>query len=80
MVKATVFGDVDSGSIQSRVKPITLKLVFTASLLDPQQKRNSVENKPASLDLLVPLGKVSDVNLFFAFVFFLKNVFFCKKT
>ena len=35
---------------------MTLKLVFTASLLDAQQQRDSVENKPASL-LVVPLGK-----------------------
>ena len=47
----------DSGLIPSLVKPITLKLVFTASLLDDQhQRHNSVENKPASL-LVVPLGK-----------------------
>ena len=32
------------------------KLVFTASLLDAQHLRDSVENKPASL-LVVPLGK-----------------------
>ena len=35
---------VDSGSIPSRVKPITLKLVFAASLLDNQHKMDSVEN------------------------------------
>ena len=35
---------------------MALKLVFTASLLDAQQYRDSVENKPASL-LVVPLGK-----------------------
>ena len=35
---------------------MTLKLVFTASLLDAQHLRYSVENKPASL-LVVPLGK-----------------------
>ena len=35
---------------------MTLKLVFTASPLDAQHKRVSVENKPASL-LVVPLGK-----------------------
>ena len=33
------------------------KLIFTAFLLDAQHKRDSVENKPASL-LVVPLGKV----------------------
>ena len=35
---------------------MTLKLVFTASLLDVQHLRDSVESKPASL-LVVPLGK-----------------------
>ena len=35
---------------------MTIKLVFTASLLDVQHLRNSVGNKPASL-LVVPLGK-----------------------
>ena len=35
---------------------MTLKLVFTASLLDAQRYTESVENKPASL-LVVPLGK-----------------------
>ena len=43
------------GSIPSRVKPMTLTLVFTASLLDVQHLRDSV-GKPASL-LVVPLGK-----------------------
>ena len=42
---------------------MTLKLVFTASLLDAQHYRNSVENKPESL-LVVPLGKVSYVTGF----------------
>ena len=35
---------------------MTLKLVFTASLLDVQHLRDSVMNKSASL-LVVPLGK-----------------------
>ena len=35
---------------------MTLKLVFTASLLDVQHLRDSVEIQPASL-LVVPLGK-----------------------
>ena len=35
---------------------MTLKLVFTASLLDVQHYGDSVEEKPASL-LVVPLGK-----------------------
>ena len=34
---------------------MTLKLVVTASLLDAQHERDSVESKPASL-LVVPLG------------------------
>ena len=49
-------GAVDSGLIPSRVKPMTLRLVFTASLLDNQHKRDSVKNKPASL-LVVSLVK-----------------------
>ena len=32
----TASGAVDPGLIPSRVKPITLKLIFTASLLDAQ--------------------------------------------
>ena len=35
---------------------MTLKLAFTASLLNAQHGRDSVENKPASL-LVVPLGR-----------------------
>ena len=38
VLKASALGAVDSGLIPSRVKLITLKLVFTASLLDVQQK------------------------------------------
>ena len=34
VVKASASGAVDLGLISSRVKPMTLKLVFTASLLD----------------------------------------------
>ena len=49
MVSASASGAVDSSLIPSRVKPITLKLVFTASLLNAQHSRDSVENKPASL-------------------------------
>ena len=49
-------GAVESGLIPSRVKPMTLKLVFTASLLDAQHQRDSVENKLASR-LVAPLGK-----------------------
>ena len=35
---------------------MTLKLIFTAFLLDAQHQRDTMENKPASL-LVVPLGK-----------------------
>ena len=36
LYRVSVSGAVDLGSIPIRVKPITLKLVFTASLLDAQ--------------------------------------------
>ena len=49
VVRASASGAVDSGLISIRVKPTTVKLVFTASLLDAQHRRDSVENKPASL-------------------------------
>ena len=55
MAKAFASGAVDLNLIPSRIKPMTLKLVFTASLLDAQH-RTSVKNKPASL-LVVSLGK-----------------------
>ena len=55
-VRASALGAVDSGLIPSRVKPMTLKLVFTAFLLDAQHQRDNVENKPASL-LVVQLEK-----------------------
>ena len=54
--RASVSWAVDSSLIPSRVKPMTIKLVFTASLLDTQHWRDSVKNKPARL-LVVPLGK-----------------------
>ena len=47
---------VYSGLIPSLVKPVTLKLLFTAFLLDFEHLRDSVQNKPASLPA-VPLGK-----------------------
>ena len=50
MVRASASETVDLGLIPGRVKPMTLKLAFTVSLLD------SVENKPAS-SLVVPLEK-----------------------
>ena len=52
------YGRVDRAPMEQlwiRVKPMTLKLLFIASLRDAQHKKDSVENKPASL-LVVPLG------------------------
>ena len=54
--RASVSRAVDSSLIPSWVKPMTLKLVFTASLYTLSIQRDSEENKPASL-LVVPLGK-----------------------
>ena len=36
MVRAPASGAVDSGLIPSRAKPMTVKLIFTVSLLDAQ--------------------------------------------
>ena len=64
MVKASASRAADSDLISSRVKPMTLKLVFTTSLLDIQHERDSVKNKPAS-SLVVPLGKtLSEISQF----------------
>ena len=49
-------GSVDWGFDFESIKPMTLKLVFIASLLEVQVLRDNVENKPASL-LVGPLGK-----------------------
>ena len=56
MVRASASAAVFSSLIPSRVKPMTLKLVFSAYLLDAHHYRDSVENKPAN-SLYVPLGK-----------------------
>ena len=56
VVRASASKVVDSGLNPSRAKPMTLKLVFIAFLLDAQRYRHSVDNNPASL-LVVPLGK-----------------------
>ena len=56
VVRASASGAVDSSLISSQVKPMTLKLVFTASLLDIQHQRDIKENKPASLPVML-LGK-----------------------
>ena len=57
VIKFTIGLAVNSGLIPSRVNPMTLKLVFTAFLLDAKHEGDSVENKPAS-SLVVLLGKV----------------------
>ena len=54
MVRASASGAVDSGLIPSRVKPMTVRVVFSAYVLDAQRQRSSVKNKSASL-LVVPL-------------------------
>ena len=56
MDKESASGAVDSDLVQSSVKPLTVQLIFIASLLDVQQQRDSVKNQLASL-LVVPLGK-----------------------
>ena len=56
VVRASASGAIDLGLIPSQVKPMTLKMVFTASLLDAQHERDCVENKTTSL-LVAPLGK-----------------------
>ena len=56
MVRASASGAVDLGLIPSLVKPVTSKLVFTASLLDAHHQRDSVKNKPVII-LAVLLGK-----------------------
>ena len=53
VTRAATPGAVHSGLILSRVKPTTLKLLFTASLFKTQLYMFMVENKPASL--LAPL-------------------------
>ena len=45
MDRAFAVGAVDSGLIPCRAKQETLKLVFTASLLEVQHERDSAKNK-----------------------------------
>ena len=54
-LRISAFGAVDSVLIPIQVKPMNVKWLFTASLLDAQNWRNSVESKPASL-LVVSFG------------------------
>ena len=53
MVRAHASGTVDIGLTRGRIKinPMTLKLVFTASLLDAQHYKDNVENQPAQVYL-----------------------------
>ena len=55
MARTCASGAVDLGSIPSRVKPMTLKLVFTASMLDAQRavwkKKNSNNKGHCGLDM-----------------------------
>ena len=51
VVKASASGAVYSGVIPSRVKPVTVKLVFTAFLLDAHHKRTVWRTCP-QVDLL----------------------------
>ena len=61
MISTIASGAVDSGLIPSRVKSLTVKLVFTAYLIDTQHEMDSVKNKLAS-SLIVPLEKVSGIS------------------
>ena len=56
VVRASACRALDLGLIPSRLKPRTLKLVLTDSLLDAQHQRDYVENKLTRLPV-VPLGK-----------------------
>ena len=60
VVKASASGAANSGFTTSRVKPMTLKLVFTVFFLDAQRYKISEENMQSSL-LVVLLGKASGV-------------------
>ena len=61
VARASASGAVDSGLIPSRVKPMPLNLVFTASLFDAQhlRDRGSVEIKPVSSLVVSSLGLIS---------------------
>ena len=59
VVRASVSVAVDLSLIPGRVKPMTLKLVFIASLLDAQYKKGGVKKNPASSHV-VPLVRARD--------------------
>ena len=56
MVRAFASGAVHCGLILSPIKPMTLQLTFTVSLLNAQHQKDNVEIMPAS-SLAVALGK-----------------------
>ena len=53
VARASASGAVDSGLIPSRVKPMTLNLVVTASLLDAQQNRTVYFSTPQAIDFKI---------------------------
>ena len=59
-VRASASGAVDSGLILILFKPVTFKLVFTASLLDAQHYRK-MENKPASFLVVLLVKAVGEI-------------------
>ena len=54
--RAFASGAVDSDLTSTLVKPVALKLAFTASVLDARHYGDSVQNEPSSL-LVALLGK-----------------------
>ena len=59
MVRASASEAVDLNLIPSRVKPMTLKLVFTASLLDVQALKGQCEEQAGKFTCCAaPSGKV----------------------
>ena len=52
----SAIGAVDTGLITSRVKPMALKLVFTASLLDAQHQKGQCEEQAGKFTCCV-VGK-----------------------
>ena len=50
MIRASATGPVDSGFIPSRVKPMNLKWIFTASLLGAQNRTARLVNSSVGAD------------------------------
>ena len=58
VVRASASGAIDLGLISSRVKPMTLKLVFTAAfLLEAQHLKGQCGEQAGKFTLVVPLEK-----------------------